>query len=175
MKTLFLMVAVAFVLIQCGSESTDQDTETAHPDGSFEDGVYHCCAPGEGTACCDGYEQGMCFKFGGIYEQCIEAGETVSGKVICALCCDGLAEVSDLIVSEDPVAADPDGCAWNAPVDLLLCLPCGNGICDDKENRCNCPSDCGDTDTDAGADGKQRFGDVNYVHIEGIPTASHGD
>ncbi|MFH1546239.1 MAG: hypothetical protein ABIE14_02595 [Patescibacteria group bacterium] len=23
-----------------------------------------------------------------------------------------------------------------------ICRPCGNGICDDNENRCNCPEDC---------------------------------
>lgn len=27
----------------------------------------------------------------------------------------------------------------NAP----LCIPCGNGICNQFENRCNCPEDCG--------------------------------
>ena len=26
---------------------------------------------------------------------------------------------------------------------IPICLPCGNGICNQFENRCNCPEDCG--------------------------------
>ena len=26
---------------------------------------------------------------------------------------------------------------------IPMCLPCGNGICNQFENRCNCPEDCG--------------------------------
>ena len=31
----------------------------------------------------------------------------------------------------------------NSVYDLPICIPCGNGICDQFENRCNCPEDCG--------------------------------
>jgi hypothetical protein len=39
----------------------------------------------------------------------------------------------------------PEGCGpTGAPPDLLVCLPCGNGVCDPEENRCNCGADCSD-------------------------------
>jgi len=31
----------------------------------------------------------------------------------------------------------------NSVYDLPICIPCGNDICDQFENRCNCPEDCG--------------------------------
>jgi hypothetical protein len=31
----------------------------------------------------------------------------------------------------------------NSIYNLPICLPCGNGICNQFENRCNCPEDCG--------------------------------
>ena len=31
----------------------------------------------------------------------------------------------------------------NSVYDLPICIPCGNKICDQFENRCNCPEDCG--------------------------------
>ncbi len=137
---------ISCLAANCGKESTAQDTDTVHPDGSYEDGVYHCCAPLDGTDCCAGYDQGMCFKYGGIYEACISEGETISGKVICALCCDGLVQVSDSHVMEDTSSEFPDGCGEEGPPDFLLCVPCGNGVCDGSENRCNCPSDCDDSE-----------------------------
>ena len=30
----------------------------------------------------------------------------------------------------------------NIEGDIPICLPCGNGICNQFENRCNCPEDC---------------------------------
>ena len=52
-------------------------------------------------------------------------------------CCSGLKEV--LLIHEDEkgrcFAAVPCG---------SICLPCGDGICDGKENKCNCLEDCGE-------------------------------
>lgn len=31
----------------------------------------------------------------------------------------------------------------NSVDNLPICIPCGNGICNQFENRCNCPEDCG--------------------------------
>ncbi len=31
----------------------------------------------------------------------------------------------------------------NSVYQLPICVPCGNGICDNFEDRCNCPEDCG--------------------------------
>ena len=126
-------------------DDVERGTDTDNPDGSYEDGVSHCCPLGDGTDCCAGYDPGMCFKYGGIYEQCVPEGEIISGKVICAFCCDGLVEVEDLQSMEDTSAEFPDGCGLEGPPDLLRCVPCGNGVCDSSENRCNCPEDCDDT------------------------------
>ena len=48
-------------------------------------------------------------------------------------CCPGLKEVG-LCFDENGKCICAD-CGF-------ICLPCGNGICDDKENKCNCPEDC---------------------------------
>lgn len=146
------ILLIAFTATHCGKDPAAQDTDTANPDGSYEDGVYHCCAEGDGTDCCAGYDQGMCFQYGGVYEQCIGEGETIGGKIICALCCDGLTQVWDAHVTTDTDPAYPDGCVEEGPPDLLICVPCGNGICDASENRCNCPDDCGDGPSDTSSD-----------------------
>jgi len=31
----------------------------------------------------------------------------------------------------------------NSSYSVAMCLPCGNGVCNQFENRCNCPEDCG--------------------------------
>ena len=31
----------------------------------------------------------------------------------------------------------------NSAYGVPICIPCGNGICNQFENRCNCPEDCG--------------------------------
>ncbi len=52
-------------------------------------------------------------------------------------CCPGLRPSSDAVETKDGCAVVTCG---------SVCLPCGNGICDDNENRCSCPEDCGKMD-----------------------------
>ncbi len=48
-------------------------------------------------------------------------------------CCEGLVSV--------PYGMEQDGeCLFEYCGDI--CRPCGNGVCDEGENRCNCPEDC---------------------------------
>ncbi len=49
-------------------------------------------------------------------------------------CCAGLVEV--------PMAGMENGTCIAATCGSI-CRPCGNGICEDNENACNCPEDCG--------------------------------
>jgi len=49
-------------------------------------------------------------------------------------CCEGLKEVSLTVVEGDECIAAECG---------TICQPCGNGVCDSRENWCNCPEDCG--------------------------------
>jgi hypothetical protein len=142
----FILVLTSCLAVHCSKNHDGLSSDSSDLQGTYEDGIYHCCAFGDGTDCCNGYEQGMCFTYGGIYDQCIPAGETISGKVICSLCCDGLIEVEDMQVTDEVFADYPKGCGpSDKPIDFLICLPCGNGTCDENENRCNCPNDCGDS------------------------------
>jgi hypothetical protein len=72
---------------------------------------------------------------GGIYGRCREESEEIEGKVPGAYCCAGLKKVSQ---------AEPrgDDCVVLVPPSLLVCLPCGDGVCGTQENICNCPEDC---------------------------------
>jgi hypothetical protein len=53
-------------------------------------------------------------------------------------CCSGLKEV--------PYAFVGPGGSCIAATCGSICRPCGNGVCDANENKCNCPEDCGEGD-----------------------------
>jgi hypothetical protein len=134
-------VTRSFLLLLVACATPDPDGQ-ADP-GEYDDGVYHCCADGDGTACCDGYEQGMCFQYGGVYEGCVPAGGEIEGKVICALCCDGLVEREPMVETTQVFDGYPEGCGPGpAPPSILVCVACGDGVCGEGENRCVCPEDC---------------------------------
>jgi len=113
----------------------------------------YCCGTeheNPGVTCIDLSQDGGEY---GIYGHCIENGSSFEGKVAPALCCDGLVPMRPVIVSAGATFPGllPD-CAPDfehfGPSDLV-CLPCGNTICDATENRCSCPEDC-DQGQDAG-------------------------
>lgn len=66
---------------------------------------------------------------------CKNAGEGWTEPGQQGQCCAGL-------VARDSVGWDGKTCS---PVDCVckVCLACGDGTCDGKENPCNCPEDCG--------------------------------
>jgi hypothetical protein len=165
-KSIVSSCCIGATILACGSgaglssvrpEALDAATLDGS-DGSIEDagdeaavpyetvGAYRCCAEGTGVGCCGGTPQGTCFKYGGAYGACRQAGEQIEGKIICARCCDGLQAVSQLVPGNQfPPAVDglPDGCDLSpAPESLLVCVRCGDGICGPGENSCICPSDC---------------------------------
>lgn len=146
-----VLTIAALVVTACGS--TKQDGPPSRDEGDAAAGyemrgVYRCCAPGTGTACCEGMKQGMCFAYGGLYGDWRRAGEQYDGKVICAQCCEGL-ERRGVVVrgNATPPEVDglPDGCDVGAPPSVLVCLRCGDGVCGTGEDFCNCPEDCGYT------------------------------
>jgi len=49
----------------------------------------------------------------------------------------------------------------NSVYNLPICIPCGDGICGNFENRCNCPEDCGVPPKHGGS---QR--DLPFVYIK---------
>jgi hypothetical protein len=120
-----------------GKEST--------PVTGYEDGVYHCCEQGADTGtCCEGYDAGMCFEYGGVYHDCVSPGEELEGKVICAFCCDGGEAREPMVETTETYDGYPKGCGpGDQPPSLLVCVVCGDGVCGEGENRCVCPEDCG--------------------------------
>jgi len=52
-------------------------------------------------------------------------------------CCEGLVKRCGIVLSDGSCDTTKGGYQ-----DLPWCLPCGNGICDQFENKCNCPEDC---------------------------------
>ena len=79
---------------------------------------------------------------GGLYGRCREEGEIISAKVLGAYCCnhgDG-GGIGWIIPSR--IGNDAGTCTQTAPDDILICSVCGDGICAQWENRCNCARDC---------------------------------
>ena len=94
-------------------------------------GSYRCCLPGEGTTCCEGVHNNLCYGYGGFRGQCIAEGGGFDGKDSCALCCPGLIRGNIACVdSPDFVASG------------FVCILCGDGVCGAAEDECNCPADC---------------------------------
>ena len=62
---------------------------------------------------------------------CAQAGEQ---RGVAVVCCDGLVEIPNAYPVHDACALE---------FGFHLCSACGDGFCDDWENACNCPEDCG--------------------------------
>ena len=118
------------------SAGCDRSPPYAYTDG---EGAYVCCAAGDGEDCCEGLSEQNCFQYGGVYGECAELGELIEGKVPCALCCDRLIPVTNLVVSD---GGSGSTCELEGPISLQICLPCGDGVCSSAENACACPEDC---------------------------------
>lgn len=56
-------------------------------------------------------------------------------------CCSGLQKKCGVEYYDGTCNMTPTDPAYLFPV----CLPCGDGVCNQFENRCNCPEDCGKT------------------------------
>ena len=110
---------------------------------AYTDGVYECCAEGEGEECCSRSEDDLCFEYGGLYGECIDQGQEIEGKVICGICCPGMTAAEPMVETEEQIDGYPEGCGPSeTPPSLLVCIACGDGLCREGENRCNCPEDC---------------------------------
>jgi hypothetical protein len=70
--------------------------------------------------------------------------EAFEGKVAGAQCCEGLVVASQDVETDEVIDGYPPGCGpGTAPPSVMICLECGNGVCEAGENRCNCATDCG--------------------------------
>lgn len=98
-------------------------------------GFLICCGRDSelpGISCIDPDQKGGEF---GIYGHCIESGETFDGKVVGAQCCSKLARLSTSMPTGE-------SCLTTGLVSEFVCSPCGDRVCNEFENRCNCPGDC---------------------------------
>ncbi|MCL5010663.1 MAG: FlxA-like family protein [Patescibacteria group bacterium] len=70
---------------------------------------------------------------------CVKEGETYSSsnKLVC---CNSFAGVLDASVREDSQCIFKSGSAYQGSI--YVCTNCGNGVCGNGENQCNCPQDC---------------------------------
>jgi hypothetical protein len=60
-------------------------------------------------------------------------------------CCEGLVSISTGLRYDSHVSyADENGCVQLCGGNGSVCSDCGNNICEDWENKCNCPNDCSD-------------------------------
>lgn len=132
-------MSLLFLLLSCAVSDTDDERLSV----GYTDGVYQCCAEGDGMACCAGADQGMCFEYGGSYGACVADGEQLEGKVPCAFCCSGEAAREPMVETTEAFDGYPAGCGpGSAPPSILVCVTCGDGTCGPGENRCVCPDDC---------------------------------
>ena len=79
------------------------------------------------------------------FDDCVPEGEGYMGEE--ELCCPGLVAVADCeevsLPCVDPDGLDCEDYSCDCPKCLcFVCTICGNGVCGDGENKCNCPEDC---------------------------------
>lgn len=80
-------------------------------------------------------------------EKCANAGESSSNPSLGPdenprECCEGLVEISwDLRYEPGDEMADENGCVMTVGAGSI-CSDCGNGICEEWEDKCRCPRDC---------------------------------
>lgn len=147
----------SFLSFACGGVSStsnrhgnDADAGDAGiSDADYEmRGVYRCCREGIGTSCCEGTKEGTCFQYGGNAGACTGEGQEYNAKDICAGCCPALTRQPAADFGDNtPPSIDgfPEGCDIKSHA-LFICVKCGDGICGNGENECNCPTDCPATD-----------------------------
>jgi hypothetical protein len=148
-----LSLLVAFLALgACAARRAPVDVDAGvESSGVYMDGVDTCCGPEQGLGCCtadagltaydvapDGSitkigdqtrQMANCFRYGGT-GACSASGHVFDAKETCSICCGGLSRINASL------------CDKSAPPSLFVCLPCGNGVCDEGESSCSCPEDC---------------------------------
>lgn len=86
--------------------------------------------------------------------RCVGQGDSYDRRFVGGVCCDGLVSLQTLIPSDGkmpPQQGVPAGCVLES-LSRVVCSTCGNDVCDEGENGCNCAADCGRID--AGSDAR---------------------
>jgi len=136
MKKIFVFGLLALFLVGIlGAVESDSSTTTEVCAGEGEN-VYDMSEKGP-TSCCGGLILDKCVgecapSILGTCVKCRDENAACTPEDI--PCCEGLIKV--------PMAFEDEDGRCVAATCGSICRPCGNGICDDNENRCNCPEDC---------------------------------
>jgi len=75
-------------------------------------------------------------------------------------CCPGLVQRCGIEFLDGTCDMEGKDSVYNLPI----CIPCGDGICGNFENRCNCPEDCGIAPSHGGT---QRDLPFAYIKVPG--------
>jgi hypothetical protein len=96
-----------------------------------------------------------CDNSSGSSVPCTQEGGIYFAKHLEEECCDDLVPINLAFIPMDDYTGDdcPPGCGFDdyTPVDVMVCIACGDGVCGLKEQFCNCPADCPRPE-DAGGD-----------------------
>ena len=74
-------------------------------------------------------------------ENCVNAGQVVFNEAIgedLGECCEDLVEIGDVFYDEEKTCDE----IFMLVGYSSICSDCGNGNCEEWENKCNCQSDC---------------------------------
>jgi hypothetical protein len=131
-RTLLLVAMLAACRQQTTTPGDAGQTPCEHPN---HPGIKACCGrPSE--------RQGIdCVPWSLLDQPCSTAGQFSDVKRY-VVCCSGLSGIS---TSQPLVEPAVDGGTCSTPFALdptRVCARCGDGICGQGENRCNCPQDC---------------------------------
>jgi len=77
----------------------------------------------------------------GVWRECLAEGIDFDAKFAGATCCEGLTRTDSYREVDGGTEALPT-CIASAAPSTKVCRPCGNGLCDRGEDRCNCSTDC---------------------------------
>jgi hypothetical protein len=142
----WLLLTLPAFPLACSKEPSKEPLGA--PCGLYRDAGYRrspiCCGASSeepGVTCVDLTADGGEY---GIYGHCIAAGDTFEGKIAPALCCPGLVFRSPETLGPSAFAGYAPGCGPDLSFSpsQLICLSCGNSVCEPPENRCDCPEDC---------------------------------
>lgn len=166
-------VGSSFENESCCSGLEKIDNSTVDDDGSciqFRNGTFMCAACGDGE-CGSGENKCNCpDDCGEVEPSCIEEGG--EGLVNSgSSCCSGLEQIR--ATSEfGLVRPDEDTCDYDDS--KFYCTKCGDGVCGDKEDRCNCPEDCATQEECIGEGdvGEESSGDQCCAGLDKIEHAS---
>jgi hypothetical protein len=112
-------------------------------------GDHICCGrPDElpNISCVDLSDGGTIY---GGYQSCRAQGQIYDMRFVGGICCEPLSRLQ-LLKPQAGASYDglPPGCGIES-LAAAVCSACGDGLCQDVENWCNCPTDC-PTHKDAG-------------------------